>query len=80
MHRGPTAVKRTEFIRELTQGLRGLSLVEVALILARYDERFQLGLSRGLTEEEISRTLEPPHIIAGRFSCVEPAVLAECGI
>jgi uncharacterized membrane protein len=58
-------MKKAEYFQELTRSSQGLTIIEVALILAHYEERFRCGQAVGLSEEEVSVSLGEPWKAAG---------------
>jgi uncharacterized membrane protein len=60
-------MNRDEFMQTLTQGLQGIPEDEINDILYDYEEHFEVGLSKGKTEEEIARELGDPKSIAKSY-------------
>lgn len=60
-------LNRREFIEILRSGLKGLPENEIMDILYDYEEHFEIGLSKGKTEEEIAKELGNPKIIAKSY-------------
>lgn len=60
-------MNRKEYIEKLRFYLEGLPKNEIEDIIYDYEEHFQVGLSRGKTEEEISEELGNPKNIAKMF-------------
>lgn len=58
---------KEQFIKTLETWLKGLPQEEIQDILYDYEEHFQIGLSKGKTEEEISRELGDPKNIAKMY-------------
>ena len=58
---------RDDFLRQLSYSLYGLSEVEINDIILDYEKHFQIGLSQGKTEEEISNELGNPWEIAKNY-------------
>lgn len=59
---------RDEFIKSLKSSLKKLPPEEVEDIVYDYEEHFQIGLSKGKTEEEISKELGNPKNIAKMYN------------
>ena len=60
-------MNKKEFIDTLYLSLHSISEEEKRDILMDYEEHFQVGLERGLSEEEVSRNLGSPEQIAKQF-------------
>ncbi len=60
-------LNRTEYINTLRNGLRGLPENEIMDILYDYEEHFEIGISKGKTEEEIAKELGDPGNIAKAY-------------
>lgn len=60
-------MNRIEFISNLRFNLQGTNSSEVEDILSDYEEHFDIGLSKGKTEEEISKELGDPKDIAKSY-------------
>ncbi|GFN35760.1 hypothetical protein TXYLGN1_15470 [Tepidimicrobium xylanilyticum] len=60
-------MNRTEYINTLRNGLMGLPENEIMDILYDYEEHFEIGLSKGKSEEEIARELGDPRNIAKSY-------------
>ncbi|MDR7870607.1 MAG: DUF1700 domain-containing protein [Tissierellaceae bacterium] len=60
-------MNRHEFLRQLRHSLYGLSEEEINDIILDYEEHFQIGLSKGKSEEEISKELGNPRDIARNY-------------
>lgn len=60
-------LNRTEFISTLRSGLKGLPENEIMDILYDYEEHFEIGLSKGKSEEEIARELGDPRKISKAY-------------
>lgn len=60
-------MNRTEFIQTLRNALHGIPEEELKDILYDYEEHFQIGLSKGKTEAEISKELGNPKNIAKSY-------------
>lgn len=60
-------MNRDDFLKQLRQSLYGLSEEEILDIILDYEEHFQIGLSKGKTEEEISKELGNPRDIANNY-------------
>jgi len=58
---------RDEFITILKEELKNLPSAEVEDILYDYEEHFEVGLSKGKTEEEIAKELGNPKTIAKSY-------------
>lgn len=61
-------MNREEFLNDLQTHLHGLSDTEIQDILWDYEEHFNIGLSKGKSEEEISRELGKPSEIAKNYN------------
>lgn len=59
---------RDEFIKNLRGSLKRLPPEEIEDIVYDYEEHFQIGLSKGKTEEEISKELGDPKVIAKMYN------------
>ncbi|WP_353092796.1 DUF1700 domain-containing protein [Tissierella praeacuta] len=60
-------MSRKEYLDRLKTYLQGLSLDEIQDILSDYEEHFDIGTSKGKSEEEISRELGDPREIAKNY-------------
>lgn len=60
-------MNRLEFIDGLKSNLQGMPLSEIQDILSDYEEHFQIGISKGKSEEEIARELGNPKDIASSY-------------
>lgn len=60
-------MNRKEFIDKLRINLQGMPAAELQDILSDYEEHFDIGLSKGKTEEEISKELGDPRDIADGY-------------
>ena len=60
-------MNRDDFLKQLRQSLYGLSEEEIQDIILDYEEHFQIALSKGKTEEEISKELGNPRDIANNY-------------
>lgn len=60
-------MNRSEYINKLKTYLHGLPEIEVADILTDYQEHFDVGISKGKTEEEIAGELGDPKLIANGY-------------
>lgn len=60
-------MNRQEYILRLKAGLQGMPATEIQDILSDYEEHFDIGISKGKTEEEISKELGDPNTIAGNY-------------
>ncbi len=60
-------MSRDQFIKELKTYLKGLPVEEIQDILFDYEEHFQIGLSKGKTEDQISKELGDPKNIAKMY-------------
>ena len=60
-------MNREQFIKTLRKELKGIPEDEIKDILYDYEEHFQIGLSRGKTEEEIAKELGNPRNIAKSY-------------
>lgn len=58
---------RAEYFKALTKAIRGYTITEAAVILARCDRQFQDGLAAGHREEEICAALDLPEVLARRL-------------
>lgn len=65
--KGEDILDKNEFINKLHINLHNISEEEKRDILMDYEEHFQVGLERGLSEEEISKNLGNPENIAKQF-------------
>lgn len=55
---------RSEFIRRLTAGLRGMASADAADVAADYEAHFDAGLAAGRSEEDIAAALGDPDRLA----------------
>ncbi|TJX14298.1 DUF1700 domain-containing protein [Tissierella creatinini] len=60
-------MKKIEYLNHLKTNLQGLPNEEINDILSDYEEHFQIGISKGKTEEEISHELGDPKEIAAGY-------------
>lgn len=60
-------MNRVEFMETLRDELRGFPENEIADILYDYEEHFEIGISKGKTEEEIAKELGNPRNIAKSY-------------
>lgn len=60
-------MSRKEYLDRLKAYLQGLPLDEIQDILSDYEEHFDIGISKGKSEEEISRELGDPREIANNY-------------
>lgn len=60
-------MNRNEFIQRLSNNLRGIPESEIKDILYDYEEHFEVGLSKGKTEEEIAKDLGDPKNISKSY-------------
>lgn len=60
-------MNRDDYLRQLKLNLYGLSTEEIEDIILDYEEHFQIGLSKGKSEEEISSELGNPRDIASNY-------------
>lgn len=60
-------MSRKEYLDRLRICLQGLPLDEIQDILSDYEEHFDIGVSKGKSEEEISRELGDPREIANNY-------------
>lgn len=60
-------MNRREYINKLSMYLQGLPSSELQDILSDYEEHFDIGLSKGKTEEEISAELGDPKEVADSY-------------
>jgi uncharacterized membrane protein len=60
-------LNRTEYIQILQNGLKGLPENEIMDILYDYEEHFEVGLSKGKSEKEITKELGDPRSIARTY-------------
>lgn len=60
-------MNKSEYLYKLRQYLHGFSQDELQDILFDYEEHFDIGVSKGKSEEEISRELGDPKDIANNF-------------
>ena len=59
---------KSEYIQSLRATLKRLPLEEIEDIIYDYEEHFQIGLSKGKTEEEIAKELGDPKSIAKMYN------------
>lgn len=57
-------MNRKDYINKLSMYLQGLPSSEIQDILSDYEEHFDIGISKGKTEEEISKELGDPREVA----------------
>lgn len=60
-------MNRSEFIFRLKASLQGMPTSEVQDILSDYEEHFEIGISKGKSEEEITKELGDPGDIANSY-------------
>ncbi|WP_313757550.1 HAAS signaling domain-containing protein [Tissierella sp.] len=60
-------MSRKEYLDRLKTYLQGLPIDEIQDILTDYEEHFDIGISKGKSEEEISRELGDPKEIANNY-------------
>lgn len=60
-------MNRVEYINRLKIALQGMPNEELKDILSDYEEHFDIGISKGKTEEEISRELGNPREVASSY-------------
>ncbi|WP_312906492.1 DUF1700 domain-containing protein [Tissierella praeacuta] len=60
-------MRRKEYLDRLKTYLQGLPIDEIQDILTDYEEHFDIGISKGKPEEEISRELGDPKEIANNY-------------
>lgn len=60
-------MNKNDYLNRLKTNLQGLSKEEIDDILSDYEEHFQIGLSKGKTEEEISKELGDPKEVAAGY-------------
>lgn len=60
-------MNKDEYLSDLKRHLNGFSEAELQDILSDYREHFSIGISKGKTEEEISKELGDPKDIANNF-------------
>lgn len=60
-------MNRNEFIQKLNDDLKSLPESEIKDILYDYEEHFEIGLSKGKTEEQISKELGDPRSISKSY-------------
>lgn len=60
-------MNRKEFIDKLKLNLQGMPYTELQDILSDYEEHFDIGISKGKTEEEIAKELGDPRDIADGY-------------
>jgi uncharacterized membrane protein len=70
-------VNRIEFMEQLRNGLKGISEEEIEDILYDYEEHFDIGLSKGKTEEEIAKELGNPRNISKTYRASATITTAE---
>lgn len=70
-------MSRIEFIEQLRNSLKGFSEEEIEDILYDYEEHFDIGLSKGKTEEEIAKELGNPKNIAKAYRASATVTAAE---
>lgn len=70
-------MNRNEFMEQLRNGLNGISQEEIEDILYDYEEHFEIGLSKGKTEEEIAKELGNPKSIAKAYRASATVTAAE---
>ena len=60
-------MNREEYLRRLRISLHELPIGEIEDILSDYEEHFDIGISKGKTEEEISKELGNPKEVANNY-------------
>lgn len=70
-------MNRNEFIQRLNDELKGLPESEIKDILYDYEEHFEVGLSKGKTEEQISKELGDPRSISKSYKASSMITEAE---
>ncbi|MCF6460909.1 HAAS signaling domain-containing protein [Clostridium sp. Cult3] len=70
-------MNRIEFMEQLRNGLKGISEEEIEDILYDYEEHFDIGLSKGKTEEEIAKELGNPRNISKTYRASATITTAE---
>ncbi len=70
-------LNRREFIETLRNGLKELPENEIMDILYNYEEHFEIGLSKGKSEEEIAEELGEPKNIARAYIATSKISQAE---
>lgn len=60
-------MKRKEYLDRLRVCLQGIPLDEIEDILSDYEEHFDIGISKGKSEEEISKELGEPREVANNY-------------
>ena len=63
-------MNREEYLRILKSSLHNLPTSEIEDILSDYEEHFNIGISKGKSEEEISKELGSPRDIANNYKTV----------
>lgn len=63
-------MNKTEYLNKLKAYLHSLPLDELEDIVSDYEEHFQIGLSKGKTEEEISKELGDPYDICSNYTSI----------
>lgn len=63
-------MNREEYLRILKSSLHNLPTSEIEDILSDYEEHFHIGISKGKSEEEISKELGSPRDIANNYKTV----------
>lgn len=71
-------MNRDQFVKDLKTHLNGLPLEEIEDILYDYEEHFQIGISKGKTENDISKELGDPKNIAKMYKASSKINEAEC--
>lgn len=60
-------MNRKEYLDRLRISLQGLPIAEIEDILSDYEEHFDIGISKGKSEEEISKELGDPREVASSY-------------
>ncbi|MDR7857783.1 HAAS signaling domain-containing protein [Tissierella sp.] len=60
-------MNRSEYIELLKISLQGLPIYDIMDILSDYEEHFDIGISKGKSEEEISKELGDPREVADSY-------------
>ena len=64
---------RTDFIKRLKSGLRGMPADDIADILSDYDAHFDAGIAEGRSEAEIAVALGDPARLARETGDISPS-------
>lgn len=70
-------MNKAQFMEQLRNGLKGIPEEEIEDILYDYKEHFEIGLSKGKTEEEIAKELGNPRNIAKSYKASSTIIVAE---